>query len=157
MAKAYINIGSNIGDRLSYIDRAVAAIEAAFGTHARRSHPYRSDPWGYVSPNEYINLGITIDTSTLTPPAVLQTLLDIQQRIFPGVTHRTPEGLYTDREIDIDLIALDSTVYEDEKLCLPHRRMAERLFVLEPMRELWPGWIHPISHLTPAQMIAALK
>ena len=132
-----------MGDRLSYVTGAVAAIEMVLGVSAEVSSPYYSAPWGYDSPNEFVNMGMTVEVGDMTASELLEA-------------HRTASGAYADRTIDVDLIALGDTVADTPRLTLPHRHMAERLFVLVPMAELWPGWVHPLTGLTPKQMIEAI-
>ena len=151
---AYINLGSNLGDRLCILQSAVAAIESRLGAAARRSEPFESEPWGYSSANPYINIGIAI-TTTLEPPELLAELLDIQRAIDPS-PHRDATGAYIDRRIDIDLIAVDELTLSLPELTLPHPRMHLREFVMTPMAELAPAWRHPILGLTAAQISASL-
>lgn len=156
MSEVYINIGSNLGDRLHYINAAVAAIESRLNTTARRSDTVYSDPWGYQSPNTYANIGILLHT-TMAPLPLLDLLLDIEHCIGHGSPHRLPDGSYADRTVDIDLIAIDTITLSTPRLTLPHPRMLLRPFVLIPMVQLWPHWRHPRTHLTPSQSLALLK
>lgn len=142
MSTAYINLGSNTGDRRSVIDRAVAAIERRLGCTARRSHEVVSAPWGFESPNMFLNLGIAVET-TLDPLTLLRLLQQTEREIDPS-PHRDTAGNYIDRHIDIDLIAVGDTVIDSPELTLPHPRMHLRDFVLRPMAELAPEWIHPL-------------
>ncbi len=71
--------------------------------------------------------------------------------------HRNPDGSYRDREIDIDMIALDGCVVDSPDIIVPHPRMDIREFVLVPMAGLAPGWMHPVSGLTPVQMLEKLQ
>ncbi|MDE5744483.1 MAG: 2-amino-4-hydroxy-6-hydroxymethyldihydropteridine diphosphokinase, partial [Paramuribaculum sp.] len=144
MHTAYINIGSNLGDRHGNIAAAVAAVRSRINPVVRLSDPVESTPWGYDSPNGYINIGVAFDTP-LNPNILLDTLLDIEKNISP-LSHRTHAGEYADRIIDIDLIAIDDMVMDTPTLTLPHPRMHLRPFVLIPMRQLAPAWIHPRLH-----------
>ena len=155
--KAIISIGSNIGDRLAAIGRAVALIESSFSVRAQVSAPYRSAAWGYESTNEFINVALAIDIPDgIDPDALLSTLLSIEHAISTAA-HRKPDGTYADRLIDIDLIALENTVCSSATIELPHPRMHLRRFVLEPMMEVAPRWVHPLLRLTPAEMLQALE
>lgn len=154
MATAYINIGSNLGDRAALIERAVAALEAALGAAVRRAPVVESAPWGYDSPNSFLNLGIAVETSL--PPIRLLELIRAVERDIDVSPHRTAAGTYADRAIDIDLIAVDSVVMDSARLTLPHPRMHLRRFVLEPMAVLAPAWRHPVSGLTASEMLALL-
>ncbi len=154
MPTAYINIGSNIGDRHGNIAAAVAAIKARITPHLRISDPVESAPWGYDSPNSYINIGIAFETD-LSPEALLILLLGIEKSIS-SASHRTTSGGYADRIIDIDLIAVDEMVCTTPALTLPHPRMHLRPFVLIPMHQLNPRWHHPRTRLTPSQLLRRL-
>ncbi len=154
MATAHISVGSNIGDRLALIGQAVAAIEALCGTAGVRSEIMESEPWGYDSPNRYMNMCMAVSTD-LGPQELLRELLRIQHSIDAG-DHRDASGGYADRAIDIDLIALDDMVIETPELTLPHPRMHQREFVLRPMCQTAPEWRHPLLHLTPAEALARL-
>jgi len=146
MSTAYINLGSNIGDRLSTLERAVADIERVLGVTARRSAPIETAPWGYNSTHSFINLGIAVEIS-IEPHRLHAMLQEIQHAIDPA-PHRDISGAYIDRVIDIDLIAVDDMVIDDENLTIPHPRMHLRDFVLIPLRELAPEWVHPLlGHL----------
>lgn len=149
----FLNIGSNLGDRRRNLSRAVAAIEKEFG-YFELSHVVESEPWGYDSPNSYLNVGMMV-VSDLEPLEVLRRLQAIERSLSPE-PHRNPDGTYADRLVDIDIIAIDRIVLDTPELQLPHPRMAERRFVLEPMAELAPFWVHPLLDLTPPQLLNQL-
>ncbi|MBD5241684.1 MAG: 2-amino-4-hydroxy-6-hydroxymethyldihydropteridine diphosphokinase [Barnesiella sp.] len=152
MHTAYINIGSNLGDRHGNIAAAVAAVKERINPQVRLSEPVESPPWGYRSANSFINIGAAFETQ-LTPLELIEILLDIQNSIS-DLPHRTLSGGYADRIIDIDLIAVDQLVISTPELTLPHPRMHLRHFVLIPLQELAPQWVHPVLGLTPAEMLA---
>lgn len=156
MATAYINIGSNIGDRIALIERAVVAIESCLHRNARIAAPIESEPWGFDSPNRFVNVGITIEIDEMHPDELLRRLQDIERNISP-TPHRDATGAYIDRAIDIDLIAIDTLIFDSSTLTLPHPRMHLRPFVLLPMLELAPRWSHPILRLTPSQLLQKLN
>lgn len=155
MATAHINIGSNIGDRKATISLAVAFIEREFNRKAICSDLIESDPWGYDSPNRFLNLGVNIDIGARAPEDALKILQKIQSDIDPAA-HRDRSGNYTDRRIDIDLIAIDNVVLSTPLLELPHPRMHKREFVLKPMAQIWPDWRHPLLQKSPQELIDCL-
>lgn len=155
MAVAHINIGTNLGDRRAHIDTAVGLIEAELGTTARRATLIESAPWGYDSPNAYLNLGIAVEAGSTDPAELLQRLLRVQRAIDP-TPHRKTDGTYADRIIDIDLIALGQMTADTPELTLPHPRMHLREFVLRPVAELEPSWRHPRLGLTAAELLRRL-
>lgn len=149
----FLNIGSNLGNRRMNLSRAVAAIEKEFG-YFELSHVVESHPWGYDSPNPFLNVGMMI-LSDLPPHEILNKLRSIEQSISP-LAHRNADGSYADRLIDIDIIAIDGLVIDTPELQIPHPRMAERRFVLEPLAELAPFWRHPILGPTPGELLSRL-
>lgn len=155
MPTAYINIGSNMGDRTALIESAVAHIEHLCGASARRAPIVESEPWGYESPNPYLNLGIAIDTD-IDPLRLLRSLRQIERSIS-SKPHRNAKGEYIDRPIDIDLIAIDELTYDHPELTLPHPRMHLRRFVMEPMAFLAPNWHHPRLKASAAELFLALS
>lgn len=156
MSIAHLNIGSNLGDRLGHIGRAVAAIESRFNAAAHVSKPAYSEPWGYSSPNEFVNIGLNIEIGDTPPLELLATLQQIQYSIDPS-PHRDSKGDYADRAIDIDIIAIDNFTLDTPQLTLPHQRMHRRRFVLEPLSEVWPQWIDPVTGMTASQLLDNLE
>lgn len=138
----YVNIGSNIGDRLDLIEQAVALIiELWAPAKVRRSRYIESEPWGYDSPNQFLNLGLAIDVEgEVNPFDVLHNLQAIEQQISQA-SHRNADGSYADRFIDIDLIAIDNIKINTAELTLPHPRAHLRSFVTIPLQDL--GFVLP--------------
>jgi len=154
MPTVHVNIGSNLGNSRSQIELAVAWISFLATGELRRSSFIESEPWGFSSPNKFLNLGIEFE-STTPPEALLGYLLELQNSIS-AAPHRTHNGTYADRLIDIDLIYYGNLTINTPALVLPHPRLHMREFVLTPINELSPGWLHPVLKLTPAQMLAQL-
>lgn len=161
MSVAYLNIGSNMGHRLSNIDRAVALLSATPGiSDMMLSQPVTSEPWGYDSDNTFVNVGVRLDT-TLTPLQLLDATQLVERAISPA-SHRDDNGNYRDRLIDIDIIAFtmddaNDLVTSSPRLTIPHPLMHLREFVLIPMSQLAPEWKHPLMHLTTTQLLEALR
>lgn len=156
MAIAHINIGSNIGDRLALLGEAVAAVERELCATAQVSAAVESEPWGFESPNMFLNVGINVEVGDLAPLELLHRL-QMAQRSVDDSSHRKADGSYADRRVDIDLIALGTAVVDTTELTLPHPRMAQRDFVLRPMMELLPEWRHPILGLTAGEMLGRMQ
>lgn len=137
---AHINIGSNLGDSRAIIEAAVNEV-AALSTsgECRRSSIVESEPWGYDSPNRFLNIGVDID-SDLEPLQLLHRLREIEERVAARFTptndHRNPDGTYRDRALDIDIIIYGDVRLATPELTLPHPRAHLRPFVLAPLREL---------------------
>lgn len=133
--KYYLNLGSNIGNRLLHISRALKAIGEEFGPY-EISHKVESDPWGFDSTNRFVNIGVAIE-SELAPESVLQKLKFIEKSISSR-SHRRCDGSYNDREIDIDIMATNGEEYHSECLHIPHPHLKERDFFMTPLKELAP-------------------
>ncbi len=129
----YINIGSNLGNRLMNLTRAVSAIEKRFGWF-ELSHHIESEPWGFNSKNKFLNVGMAF-ISELQPLEVLHILQEVEASINPS-SHRNADGSYRDRVIDIDIMAVDGVEMSTPELTLPHPHLEERPFFLEPYNEL---------------------
>lgn len=143
----YLNIGSNKGDRRANIERAVALIVShpLFAEGRLRRAPYvHSQPQGYASDAEFLNLGIAIDfndnVDVPDPFEILDATQSIEKEIAPDSPHRNADGTYRDRIVDIDIIAVDGVTMATERLTLPHPRALSRKFVTEPMKFLTPKW-----------------
>lgn len=152
--KAHINIGSNIGDRMANICRAVALIRDLSLVPPRVSKVFESEPWGYDSVNMFYNVGVEIETD-LSPTLLLPALKSIEKNIDAS-SHRDENGNYKDRAIDIDLIYMGDFVISIDSIQLPHPRMEKRGFVLTPIAELDPTWHHPVTGKTAIQMLSEL-
>ena len=152
MAFVMINIGSNLGNRRLNLSRAMRMIGEEFGAF-EISHVVESAPSGFDSTN-FLNLGMAFH-SELSPLKILRKLQGIEKKISPA-SHRDSEGRYIDREIDIDIIAIDSEIIDTPELTLPHPRMAERDFVLNANGGACPRWTHPVTGLTPTEMLGML-
>ncbi len=148
--KYYLNLGSNLGNRLLHLTRAMKAIGEEFGSY-ETSHKVESDPWGFNSTNRFVNIGLTIE-SDFPPEEVLERLQAIEKSISAR-GHRRWDGSYNDREIDIDIMATDDGTYYSETLHIPHRHLAMRDFFLKPLAELAPDWRDPVSGLSAQEML----
>lgn len=139
MHRIHLNIGSNQGDRRAVIGRAVALLAGALGGRLELSSYIESEPWGYDSPNPFLNLGVlALVPVEITPVQVLEITRGIERQIGPESAHRNPDGSYRDRVIDIDIIDFDGISIVTPELVLPHPRAAQRDFVMIPMAELDP-------------------
>lgn len=154
MAFVLINIGSNLGNRRLNLSRAMRMVGEEFGEF-QISHVVESAPWGFDSTNSFLNLGMAF-VSDSEPEEILKKLQEIENRISDK-PHRDPKGRYADRVIDIDIVAIDREVIDSPALKVPHPHLAERVFFLEPLAELAPGWTHPVSGLSASEMLQKIK
>ena len=142
-----------MGHRRLNLSKAMAGVMREFGD-IEMSHTIETAAHGYESEHKFLNVCIMFRTE-LEPAEVLHRLQAIEKSISPA-SHRTAEGGYADRVIDIDLIAIDDCVVDSEELQLPHPHLAEREFYLKPLEEIAPGWTHPLTGLTATDMLKAL-
>ena len=152
---AHINIGTNKGDRMANLSRAVSLISKLSESAPRVSCIIETESWGYDSPNKFLNQAIEISVST-NPEILLKKLHEIEVSI-DNSPHRDCDGGYIDRVIDIDLIFIDNQVINIDILTIPHPRLESRFFVLKLIDELSPYWVHPIKNKTAKQLIKELK
>lgn len=142
---ACIGMGSNLGDSRKLLLDAWSAIGAIQGVHAiGLSRPYITEPVGMQSSNRFVNAAALVRT-VLTPQVLLEHLLRIEHgagRLRPGRTG------YFDRTLDLDLLLYQESVMNSESLVLPHPRMLDRLFVLQPLAEVAATVVHPLSGKT---------
>lgn len=144
MSIAYIGIGSNKGDRLAQIERAVALVERGAGCRSRLSPVIETEAWGFESSHRFLNIVIEIEWSGTAHE--LLNMLQASERMIDESPHRDASGEYIDRRIDIDLIALgDEIVNDPPTLIVPHPQMLAREFVTTPLKALAPRWRHPLT------------
>lgn len=146
-------MGSNLGDPRLNLSKAMRAVGMRFGDF-ELSHTVRSKSWGFNSPNQFLNVAMMFKSDE-APIDVLHALQEIERSISPD-SHRNPDGSYADRIIDIDIMAIDDLVIDTPELKVPHPHLAERRFFLEPFDEIAGAWRHPLTGLTPQQMLAQL-
>ena len=132
MTEAYLSLGSNIGDRLQNLSRAVSLLDRPEeGIHVLDVSPvYETDPVGYKDQDDFLNIVVRIETK-LEPLA----LLAVCQRIESAL-HRVREIRWGPRTIDVDILTYGDLTMNTQRLTIPHPRMEERGFVQVPLRFL---------------------
>ena len=133
MPIAYLSLGSNLGDRHATMRRAIDMLNAGAGTVDRQSSPIETEPWGFESPNRFLNMCVRL-TTTLTPEQLLLATQAIERQL--GRTMKSDSGQYHDRPIDIDILTYDDLHIAIPTLTIPHPLMHERDFVMIPLREI---------------------
>jgi 2-amino-4-hydroxy-6-hydroxymethyldihydropteridine diphosphokinase len=135
MPLVYIGLGANLGERESSIRTALACLDEHERIEVQRVSRLReTDPVGYADQPRFLN-GVARLQTSLEPRDLLAALLDLEQDL--GRTRDGPR--YGPRTIDLDILLYDSRIIDEPGLRIPHPRMAERRFVLEPLAELDPG------------------
>ncbi len=143
LKKTYLSIGSNLGNKLEHLQNAINAINTQVGSVEKISSVYNTSSWGF-SGNDFLNICIEIQT-VLAPNAILQEILSIEKEL--GRMQKTTNG-YEDRVIDIDILCYKDDIFFSETLIIPHPKMLERNFVLVPLHDIAPNFIHPIQKTT---------
>ena len=139
MSSVYIGFGSNIGDRLAYIQNAIHTLSETEGITLKKvSSVYETDPVGYETQAQFLN-GVAAIQTNLPPLSLLHTLKDIEASV--GRQHRIRWG---PREIDLDILIYGDLCLDTEKLVIPHPEMHLRGFVLAPLAEIAPALVHPV-------------
>ena len=131
----YLGLGSNIGNRKRMIAQAIENINKQVGVVVRQSALYETKPWGFESPNDFINAAICCETE-LAPRALMRKLQSIEQQM--GRVGKTTGEQYQDRVIDIDILLYDDIKVNEPDLKIPHPYMREREFVMIPLKEIFP-------------------
>jgi 2-amino-4-hydroxy-6-hydroxymethyldihydropteridine diphosphokinase len=152
-----LSIGTNIGDRERNIENAIVAL-AEIGKVCAVSPIYTSEPWGFESENGFYNIALILE-SDLSPLDLLRETQRIEKEL--GRTAKTTTE-YADRVIDIDIIDYDNQIIDyrvesadnSSLLTLPHPLMHLRNFVLYPLADIAPEWVHPILKLTTLELKA---
>lgn len=148
MAKSYILLGGNLNDRKFYISSAIQLIKTLAGPVIEKSSLYETAPWGFENENMFLNQVVVVETY-LEPADLFQTIVSIENQLG-----RTRNGSrFSSRTIDIDILFYEDRVISTESLTIPHPRIKERRFVLEPMCELNPQFIHPLEKTTMKELL----
>jgi len=138
MSTTYLLLGSNLGDRLSYLNQAKKLIATECGNISTESGIYETAAWGITEQPSFYNQVIVLQTDLL-PAVLMQNLLDIEQ-----VIGRKRIIKYGPRIIDLDILLIDSVILNTPLLTLPHPNLPERRFALLPLAEVAPLVVHPV-------------
>jgi 2-amino-4-hydroxy-6-hydroxymethyldihydropteridine diphosphokinase len=138
MAKVYLLTGGNVGDSLRTLQSANGLIQERVGTIEKESSIYKTAAWGKTDQDDFLNQVLEVQTF-LSPEKLMDTLLDIEIELG-----RKRFEKYGPRIIDLDILFYDELILNSEKLTIPHPQIQFRRFVLEPLNELVPGFVHPV-------------
>ncbi len=136
---AFLSIGSNLGNREYLLQKAIFEIGQKAGEIRQVSGIYETPAWGFEG-EDFLNACLEIQT-LLTPEALLEELLAIET-IFGR--ERTPDGGYSSRTLDIDIIYFEKEIIKTDTLVVPHPKMQNRRFILKPLADISPQFYHPI-------------
>lgn len=149
MNVVYISLGSNLGNRKQYLQRAIVAISRHIGRVKAVSSIYETPAWGFVS-DPFYNACIEVVTE-LVPEKCLEKLQEIEKKL--GRVREPESTEYKPRTIDLDIIYYNSLVLEKENLHIPHNQLSNRRFVLVPLMDIIPNFVHPILNKTTEELL----
>ena len=151
MTTAYLGLGSNLGDRAANLQKALECLASAGVQIVRRSSIYETEPQELREQPWFLNQVVEIET-TLLPIELLARIRDIEREL--GRVRAVAKG---PRTIDIDILFYEDVIIDTTELQLPHPRLADRRFVLEPLAELAPDLHHPATGRKVSDMLAAIE
>jgi 2-amino-4-hydroxy-6-hydroxymethyldihydropteridine diphosphokinase len=150
--RVFLGLGSNVGQREKFLNRAVAELKNIRDTRiVWTSSVYETDPVGKTDQPKFLNAAAEIETQ-LGPKELFSELKVIEQKLGRTTTER-----WGPREIDVDVLLYDGLVFQDDEVTVPHPEMEKRKFVLIPLKEIAPDLVHPISGMTMEELAAACK
>ena len=154
MAIVFLSLGSNIGDRLGYVQQAASILGTTKDIRIiATSSFYETEPWQMDSPNWFVNAIVQIST-TLSPEELLIVIQRIESQLG---SERCEKREYTDRTIDIDILFYDDKIMNTEKLTIPHKFFHRRACMLVPMLEIAQDFVHPLFKKTISELYDELE
>jgi 2-amino-4-hydroxy-6-hydroxymethyldihydropteridine diphosphokinase len=145
-------LGTNLGDRESNLKEAITMIGESIGVVLSSSSVYETEPWGFQSENEFLNMVVQVRTY-LKPSGLLGRILMLEAQLgrLRGEKH------YSSRIIDIDILLYDNKIIDEISLKIPHPLIQERKFVLVPLCEIAPEEVHPVLKKTFVSLLKECK
>jgi 2-amino-4-hydroxy-6-hydroxymethyldihydropteridine diphosphokinase len=150
MKKAFISLGSNVGDRKKNLGKAIRYINVSVGHIIDLSGIYETEPWGFESDEKFLNMVVEV-ISDLSPFEMMRNFLEIEKKLG---RERFKSERYTSRTIDIDLLFYQDLIITEPELTVPHPHLHLRRFVLEPLCQIDPDYIHPVFGKTVTELLA---
>jgi 2-amino-4-hydroxy-6-hydroxymethyldihydropteridine diphosphokinase len=144
----FLGIGTNLGNRKDNLEQAVKRIEEHIGTVLKSSSVYETEPWGFQSETQFLNMVVQVGT-LLTPSGLLGRVLMIEALLG----RVRGKERYSSRIIDIDILLYEDVIINEESLKIPHPLMSDRKFVLVPLCEIASGMMHPVVKKTFGELL----
>ena len=155
MAIVYLSLGSNMGDRVGYLQQAASMLGAVENINiVSTSSFYETEPWHMNTDNWFVNAVVEIST-TLEPEKLLSECKKIESIL--GRNEAQPTNSYKNRTIDIDILFYDNEIINTGDIIIPHRFMHRRAFVLVPMLEIAQDFVHPLYKKTISSLYEELE
>lgn len=150
--QVFLAVGSNIGDSRTYIEEGIRALDQREDIRVKRvSKLIVTAPYGGVEQDDFLNGALEIET-LLEPGELLEVLHRVEQE-----AGRTREIHWGPRTLDLDIIFYEDRIYESDTLTIPHRDMVNRSFVLQPLSEIAPGFLHPVYRKSVLELLERLE
>lgn len=143
----FLQLGSNLGDRELLLQDAILAIKERVGEMIEKSKVYESTPWRSEGQKNYLNQILKVKTE-LQADDILSVILDVEKNLG-----RLRLEKWGERLIDIDIIFFNDSIIEKAELCVPHKHMHERMFVLIPLHNIAPEMVHPKYNKTVDELL----
>ena len=143
----YIALGTNLGDRLANLQAALRSLPPAV-TVTDESHVYETPPWGYEDQPAFLNMVVKAETN-LEPEPLLEYLKQLEVQLG-----REQKFRWGPRLIDLDILFYDDLVLDSPPLVIPHPRLHERAFVLVPLMDVAPDFVHPVLNRSISKLLA---
>lgn len=147
MNTAYLLLGSNEGDRVDWLNKAIEQLQETCGQVTQQSDLYETAAWGIEDQPSFLNMALCIST-TLQPTTLLKNINIIEANLGRQRTLK-----WGQRTLDIDILFYNSEVINLPELIVPHPQLEKRRFALVPLNEIAPDLMHPISHKKIAQLL----
>lgn len=144
--KVYLLLGSNIEPRFTFIQKAVSLLENEIGSILATSSLYETAAWGKEDQADFLNQALCVETN-LSPENLLHRIKKIETQ-----TGRKQRGIWSEREIDIDILLLENIIFSSATLTIPHPRLHERNFAIQPLLEIAPDAPHPVFQKSIAEI-----
>ena len=145
--KLVLSLGSNLGNRYAYLLRAIQKIEKYFNSKSVVAHFYETPPWGNENQSRFINTAIYLHTD-ISIDQCLKKVQTIEEEMGRLKTEK-----WGPRIIDIDILFYEYDVLETDIITVPHQHLHQRAFVLKPLQDILPNFIHPLKNKTIIQLI----
>jgi len=151
MPRVFLSLGSNLGNRKDYLNKAIEKLRQNNLKITKISNIIETEPYGHKEQGEFLNMALEAETD-LKPSELMQLIFKIEEDLGRKRTLK-----WEPRVIDIDIIFYDSLVVDELNLKIPHPDMQNRLFVLKPMQEIAPHFIHPVFKKSIKELLEELK
>jgi 2-amino-4-hydroxy-6-hydroxymethyldihydropteridine diphosphokinase len=147
MNTAYLSLGSNEGDRQLWLQKAMELLAHDCGTTVSKSSLYETAAWGITTQPDFLNMALQLQT-TLTPSQLITAILNIETSLGRQRTIK-----WGPRIIDIDILFYNDVVLQTPDLTIPHPFLQDRRFILAPLAEIAPTYMHPVFNKTVTQLL----